>query len=198
MDTELLFRLALAALVIGLLAIRLYFRWMARKVEGRVTRFEGWPNMIFRFAIGAIGLTALLVQLVYPDALAWARLDLPAWARWVGVVVGAGGLALLAWTQAVLGENFSTTLHIREQHTLVMTGPYHWVRHPMYTSLYLIATAFFLLSANWLIGLGWLAGLTLVMITRVAREEAVMREKFGEAYQAYMRQTGRFLPRLGA
>jgi protein-S-isoprenylcysteine O-methyltransferase Ste14 len=68
----------------------------------------------------------------------------------------------------------------------------------MYTSFYLLVAAFFLLSANGLIGLAWFGGLTVVMVTRIAREEAVMQEKFGDAYRAYIHQTGRFLPRLGA
>lgn len=198
MANEALFRVILAALLIGIIVVRTYYRRLAEKSEGRVVQIEGRMNLLFRLTIGLTGMFVLLVQVVYPEALAWARLDLPEWARWVGGACGVGGLALLVWVHQTLRENFSGTLHIREQHTLVTGGPYRWVRHPMYTSFYLLVAAFFLLSANWFIGLGWLVGLSLVMITRIAREEAVMQEKFGEIYRAYMQQTGRFLPRLGA
>jgi len=96
-----------------------------------------------------------------------------------------------------LGENFSATLHVREQHTLVMEGPYCWVRHPLYSTMYVLLVAFILLSANWFIGLASTGGLTLVVASRVKREEMVMIEKFGDRYREYMSHTGRFLPRLG-
>ena len=66
----------------------------------------------------------------------------------------------------------------------------------MYTAFYGVVLSFFLLSANRLIGAIFLGGLTAVMISRVAREEHVMHEKFGPQYQAWAAQTGRFLPRL--
>ena len=56
--------------------------------------------------------------------------------------------------------------------------------------------AFFLVSANGFIGLFWLGPFTVLLVVRVPREEAVMREKFGDTYRAYERRTGRFLPRL--
>ena len=198
MDNEWLFRLILAALVIGIIIIRTYYRRLAGKTEGRVTQIEGRLNLLFRLVMGVAGLLMLLVQIIYPEALAGARLDLPGWARWLGVACGVGGLGMLLWVHEALRENFSGTLHIREQHTLITGGPYRWVRHPMYTSFYLLVAAFFLLSANGLIGLAWFGGLTLVMVTRIAREEAVIQEKFGDAYRAYIHQTGRFWPRLGA
>ena len=198
MANEGIFRLLLAALVLGIFGVRIYYRRRAAKTEGQVTQIEGRLNVLFRVTMALLGLGTLLVQIIYPEALAWARVDLPLWARWLGVAFAAGALALLVWVHEALRENFSGTLHIRAEHTLVTNGPYRWVRHPMYTSFYLLVAAFFLLSANGLIGLSWLIGLTLVMVTRIAREEAVMQAQFGPAYQTYMHQTGRFLPRLGA
>jgi protein-S-isoprenylcysteine O-methyltransferase Ste14 len=141
-------------------------------------------------------MTLLLAYMFRPGLLSWAALDLPAWAQWLGVAMGAASLLLIWWVQAALGSNFSTTLHLREEHTLVSHGPYRWVRHPMYTVLYLHLLAIFLLTQNWLIGGFFLSALTIIIATRLAKEEAVMIEKFGEEYQAYMLRSGRFLPRL--
>ena len=66
----------------------------------------------------------------------------------------------------------------------------------MYVVFYGLALAFFLLTANWFVGLAWFAVLTLVMLSRVRREEDVMMERFGDAYREYAARTGRFLPRL--
>jgi protein-S-isoprenylcysteine O-methyltransferase Ste14 len=54
----------------------------------------------------------------------------------------------------------------------------------------------FLMSANWFIGAGALIVIGTVSIVRTPIEEAQLIERFGEQYRAYMRRTGRFLPRL--
>jgi protein-S-isoprenylcysteine O-methyltransferase Ste14 len=64
----------------------------------------------------------------------------------------------------------------------------------MYSTLFVWALAYFLLSANWAIGLAWLA-LGVVAAALAPREEATLIAKFGETYRAYMQQTGRFLPK---
>jgi protein-S-isoprenylcysteine O-methyltransferase Ste14 len=194
MTEESIFRLILAAVIIGVFAIRIYYRRLAARNEGAVTEKEDRRNLLFRATIAILGILTLLAYLLAPELMAWAHLDLPAGARWVGAGLGAAAVALLFWVHTALRENFSGTLHVRDEHTLVTNGPYQWVRHPMYTSFYLLVGAFFLLSANWFIGAAWLLGLTSVMLTRVVHEETVMQEKFGDAYRAYMRRTGRFWP----
>src|SRR5262249_32384789 len=92
--------------------------------------------------------------------------------------------------------NFAPVLHEKKDQTLVMSGPYRRIRHPMYTAMYLITGSFFLLSGVWLIGVLYWGSLTIVLVTRVGPEEALMTEKFGDEYRAYLRRTGRFLPPL--
>ena len=88
----------------------------------------------------------LLAYMFSPQILSWARVDLPEWMQWVGVILGAASIPLILWVQRTLGSNFSTRLHVREEHTLVTDGPYRWVRHPMYTALYMNLIAVFLLT----------------------------------------------------
>ena len=66
----------------------------------------------------------------------------------------------------------------------------------MYTSLLVLVIAITLISANALIGLPMVLGLSVILINRVDREEAVMIEEFGDEYREYMKRTGRLLPRL--
>jgi len=89
---------------------------------------------------------------------------------------------------------FDTTLHVREGHTLVTHGPYGWVRHPMYTALFLFGAGTFILAANWLVGLPLIVGVSLVVLSRVKHEEAVLADQFGDEYRAHARRAGRFLP----
>lgn len=158
---------------------------------------ESWLNMVVRSILGLLLLAMLIGYIVYPQWMAWSALPLPEWLRWTGAGLTVLGLLLMLWTHHMLGENFSGTLHVREQYTLVVEGPYRWVRHPLYSTMYILLVAFFLLSANWFIGLASTVGLTLVVASRVKREELVMIEKFGDRYREYMNHTGRFLPRLG-
>ncbi|MBI3965362.1 MAG: isoprenylcysteine carboxylmethyltransferase family protein [Chloroflexi bacterium] len=103
----------------------------------------------------------------------------------------------LFWrTHRDLGANWSPTLEIGAQHTLVTRGVYGRIRHPMYASQALLALAQALLLPNWVAGLaGPLAFLARYLI-RVPREERMMLDHFGDAYRAYSAHTGRILPRL--
>lgn len=74
------------------------------------------------------------------------------------------------------------------------TGPYTRVRHPLYTAMFGVGTAFALVSANWcfvVLAVAMIAGL----VARVPREEQMMLEEFGEEYKAYVQRTGRFFPK---
>jgi protein-S-isoprenylcysteine O-methyltransferase Ste14 len=181
---------------VGFSVIRAYYHRLASLGMGKAEYVEGRMHVALRMLFGIPFMLTLVAYMVRPAILDWARLDLPVWAQWVGVFLGLASLPLIWWVQSALGSNFSTVLHVRDEHTLVTSGPYRWVRHPMYTVLYMNLTAAFLLTENWLIGAVFLLALSLIVFSRVDREELVMQEKFGEQYQTYMRQTGRFLPRL--
>jgi protein-S-isoprenylcysteine O-methyltransferase Ste14 len=144
--------------------------------------------------LGYIG--ALIVYVFFPSFLAWAAFSLPAWVRWIGAGITGAALLLLAWVQWSLGKDFSTTLHLRQDHLLVTEGPYRCVRHPMYTALFLLGVGFLLLTSNWAVGAPLIVALPILVAVRIGDEETLMIEQFGDEYRAYMQQTGRFLPRL--
>jgi protein-S-isoprenylcysteine O-methyltransferase Ste14 len=74
-------------------------------------------------------------------------------------------------------------------------GMFHLrVRHPMYSAFWLWAIAQALLLPNWIAGFAGLAGFAVLYFGRVAREERMMLETFGDSYRAYMARTGRVFP----
>lgn len=178
-------------------AIRMYYHRMAQKTAGSITCFEGRVNATLRALFGVPYIFLLFAYMFYPGLLAFAVVPLPETAQWVGAALSILVLPGILWVQRALGSNFSTTLHLRAEHTLVTWGPYRWVRHPMYTLFFIQAVGLLLLTRNLFIGGVYLLALTLIVATRTAREEAVMLDKFGEPYRNYMRSTGRFLPKLG-
>jgi protein-S-isoprenylcysteine O-methyltransferase Ste14 len=118
---------------------------------------------------------------------------------WIGGL-GAAILAFALWlfwrSHADLGRNWSPSLQLREEHQLVTAGVYRYIRHPMYASQWLWSVAQPLLLQNWIAGWGGLLLFLPLYVLRVPREEHMMLAQFGEAYRAYMRRTGRILPRL--
>ena len=77
---------------------------------------------------------------------------------WVGAVTFALSLWLFYRTHKELGRNWSVTLEICERHTLVTSGIYRRVRHPMYSAFWLWALAQALLLPNWIAGPSGLVG----------------------------------------
>ena len=178
--------------------VRAYHHRQAVTKGGKIEYKEKNLNAIWllRLVGGLVMLTAFGLHFVAPQWIAWADIPLPPGARWAGLALGCVNLPLLWWIEAALGKNFNTTLHLREGHTLVTGGPYRWVRHPMYTSLFVFTLAVLLASANWLIGLPGLIALTVIVVNRIDAEETLMIAQFGDEYRQYMQRTGRFLPRL--
>jgi protein-S-isoprenylcysteine O-methyltransferase Ste14 len=116
--------------------------------------------------------------------------------RWAGATVIALGVWYFSRTHAALAHNWTPMLEVREGNTLVTSGPYRLVRHPMYSSALVVAVGASLLSANWLVAAGTLLGPVVVFAGRLRDEERMMLDAFGDEYRAYMERTGRLLPRL--
>jgi protein-S-isoprenylcysteine O-methyltransferase Ste14 len=115
---------------------------------------------------------------------------------WLGTFVFAASLWLFYRTHKDLGRNWSVSLDIRESHTLITTGVYALVRHPMYSAFWLWAIAQALLLPNWVAGFAGIVGFGTLFFGRVGEEERLMCDAFGEEYRAYMRRTSRVLPGL--
>lgn len=189
------YRIAFMIILAAFIAIRGAFDRWALLARGSIVRSQAVWVTIVQIAGAGVGFGAILLYLFLPSAVAWAMLPLPSSARWLGVPIGCIALGLLVWAHIALGRNFSGTVLVRAEHHLITRGPYRYVRHPMYTALYLLAFALFLLSANGvltMLGFGYLTG---VIATRLSQEEQYLVDAFGEPYRAYMRSTGRFLPR---
>jgi protein-S-isoprenylcysteine O-methyltransferase Ste14 len=193
--SELFFHLVFVFVFTSFTLIRMVYHRRASVSRGQAEFREGRLHIALRLLVGIPFMLSLVAYIFAPRLFSWAEIDLPLWSRWIGVGLGLASLPLIVWVQQALGSNFSTVLHVRQEHSLVTSGPYRWVRHPMYTVLFIHLAGILLLTANWYIGGVPLAAFLLIVITRMKNEERTMLEKFGEAYQTYMQSTGRFLPR---
>jgi protein-S-isoprenylcysteine O-methyltransferase Ste14 len=198
MNDDQTFRAVLIAVVLVILPIGMYHRVKSQETREKLDRRqEGLFILATLRPLGAVFWLGLIAWMVNPDWMAWSSMSLPVWVRWTGVgaIAIAGGL--LGWTFQSLGKNLTDTVVTRQQHTLVLDGPYRWIRHPFYGSAALLMAAISLIAANWFL---FVTGVVLLclLIIRTRTEEENLVARFGDRYRRYMEQTGRFLPRIGA
>lgn len=179
----------------GLIAwyiIRYPFERKAKKIGVRKSLLDWRERALLGFAfLGLLVIPALYALTGFPASL--DRPFIPAIA-WLGLVPLAGALWLFRRSHADLGRNWSITLQVRDQHALVKTGVYRLIRHPMYSSFFLLGLAQMLLLPNWLAGISGVMGAAILFAFRVLREEQMMLESFGGEYRAYMTTTKRIIP----
>ncbi|HWL40445.1 MAG TPA: isoprenylcysteine carboxylmethyltransferase family protein [Gemmatimonadaceae bacterium] len=196
MSEEATLRVILGAGFLAVLSITLVHRlksWEAKEQLDR--RQEGLFVLAALRMVSLLLWVGLITLVVNPAWMAWSAVSVPAWLRWSGVPVLALGLALLTWALRRLGTNLTDTVVTRDVHTLVINGPYRWVRHPFYDAMGLVVVAFALIAASWFIALT-AALFVWLLVIRAPTEEAHLLARFGEEYSSYTRSTGRFLPRL--
>jgi protein-S-isoprenylcysteine O-methyltransferase Ste14 len=177
--------------------IGLYYRVRSLATREHLAREqEGLVILVGLRLCGILGWVVVIAYLIDPASVAWASLALPRSLRWLGGAISVLLVPpLLFWTFHSLGKNLTDTVVTRSNHTLVVHGPYRWVRHPFYDVVFLWGLALFLLVANWLfLLLGGAFAAFIVVRTRI--EEARLIERFGDEYRAYAERTGRFLPRF--
>jgi protein-S-isoprenylcysteine O-methyltransferase Ste14 len=115
--------------------------------------------------------------------------------RMPGLALTAVGVGTAIWARLSLGSNWSGMVTLKQDHQLVTTGLYRWIRHPIYTGILLamVGTA--------LIG-GQVRGCLATALALAAfyfksrREERFLHEEFGSSYEDHARRTGMFLPKL--
>jgi protein-S-isoprenylcysteine O-methyltransferase Ste14 len=135
----------------------------------------------------------------YPPSLyAWAG-GMPAFERLTATFYAKVQTDLLlqpVFAQMDPQRNWSASLVVRANHSLVDTGIYRSMRHPMYAAFWRCGIAQALLLHNWIAGFSYLASFVPMYVLRVPQEEQMMLDTFGDRYRAYMAQTGRIIPKI--
>jgi protein-S-isoprenylcysteine O-methyltransferase Ste14 len=152
-------------------------------------------------------LGAILYERV-PVVMGFLLLVLPRWLPLAlthrviseGPALALGALALVMagmlfayWARVHLGRNWSGEVMVKVGHTLITSGPYRWVRHPIYggMTLALVGTA---LATGAPYGFIGSALILFGFLIRLRLEEALMRETFPDEYDRYSRHTARLIP----
>jgi protein-S-isoprenylcysteine O-methyltransferase Ste14 len=185
-----------AGFVVGSL-VRGYY---TRRTRRRVRKWaESEPVDRILLTLASVGMLLPIIFLAAPW-LDFADYDLPLWVDRLtaaaGGVLFAAAVILLWRSHADLGRNWSWTVEIHENHALVTTGVYRFIRHPMYAAHLLWGIAQALLIHNWVAGPAFVVAFVPLFLYRAPREERMMLERFRNEYRLYMGNTGRIVPRL--
>lgn len=112
----------------------------------------------------------------------------------IGLVLGAVGMVLFTASAKWLGPSLTPFPKPRRRGSLVQSGPYALVRHPIYTGVLAMALGYALWRASWFT-LGYAALLFLFFDVKARREERWLRERYPD-YAAYQRRVRRLVPWL--
>jgi protein-S-isoprenylcysteine O-methyltransferase Ste14 len=161
----------------------------AARVESSASRF------------GKYALPIIVAVLLLWDFKGWLRgtvlderfVPAEAWIVWLGFALTVAGLLFTCWARIILGRNWSGVVQLKQDHELIVRGPYSIVRHPIYTGLLL---AFF--GSALAVG-RWRALLALLIVgisfwRKLRLEERWLCELFGDQYRAYMQRVKALVP----
>ncbi|HKT52309.1 MAG TPA: isoprenylcysteine carboxylmethyltransferase family protein [Candidatus Angelobacter sp.] len=178
------------ALWVGFYVLWLLWAIRIKKAERRESSLS---YLLHRVLVGA-GFLLIFFDLPWK----WLhRRMLPSseWLPLLGITVALAGFGLAIWARMHIGRNWSSAVVAKSEHELICSGPYRWVRHPIYSGLMLalLGTALVQDQVRGLIALllvyaGWKIKSRL--------EERMMVSTFGDQYTAYANSTGALFPRL--
>jgi protein-S-isoprenylcysteine O-methyltransferase Ste14 len=183
--------LSLALFAVGpVIAVLALLRRRAQPSPTR-SRISGW-----RWYVPSI---LLPVEWLLPPALIALRVGEieAAWLplRFAGLAIGLAGAVLLVWAAVRLGRFLMHEAAVRDDHALVVSGPYRLVRHPVYVGYLALLLGSGVASLNaWLLLL-WPVSL-LGIVIQAASEEQLLARRFGREYECYARRVGRLVPRF--
>jgi protein-S-isoprenylcysteine O-methyltransferase Ste14 len=172
-------------ILVGWVAFWLY--WLvasggAKAGRDRWTRFAGFRVAIVLIVLLLLRLRVLRGHAITRDPVLWV----------VGLAVFVLGLSLAVWARVYLGRNWGMPMSEKADPELVTTGPYHTVRHPIYSGMILgmVGTAI-AISVYWLIAAALLGA---YFIYSAVMEERYMSKEFPDTYPGYKRSTKMLIP----
>ena len=151
-------------------------------------------HVVLAGSLAGLAVWAVLHAVLGAEALGVWRL--PSYLTVVGWLLAFGGIVGIVVAQAQMGVSWRIGIEEEEQTALVTRGVYRYVRNPIYSALFVVLAGACLASpSGWSITACLLAGGGIWVQTR--REERHMLASHGEAYAAWAREVGRFVPGVG-
>jgi protein-S-isoprenylcysteine O-methyltransferase Ste14 len=146
-----------------------------------------------RLSIMCLVFTMLLTTRLRYGLLGWRFVPDSNVIRWTGVALTAAGLFFCVWARHHLGAYWSDKVVLKVDHQLIRSGPYAYLRHPIYSGV-LLGVAGTALAIGEERGAVALMVMTVNYWVKARREEKILAEKFGDSFAEYRRNTGFLVP----
>jgi protein-S-isoprenylcysteine O-methyltransferase Ste14 len=159
----------------------------------RSARAQSWKSNVLQRALGLLAFFVGFTRYFQLTPLTRRFLPSSSAVACVGIALTLVGLSFAVWARFFLGGNWSGIVTVKAHHTLVRSGPYALVRHPIYSGLLLalIGTAVVYNQVRCLLA----AALVLAMLLlKIRIEERFMSEQFGSAYRDYKQKVTALIP----
>jgi protein-S-isoprenylcysteine O-methyltransferase Ste14 len=114
----------------------------------------------------------------------------------VGVCMIVIGMIIRVYAINTLKQHFSYTVTQMENHELIETGLYKWIRHPGYLGQIIIFTGTAVSFSNWISALSMLVAISFGYLYRINTEERFLVAQMGKKYLDYQKRTKRLIPRV--
>ena len=164
-----------------------------RRARGGIARHadQGSIRVLWLVILGSVTLAVIASMLGMPPLPASRRAQTA-----LALSLMLSGMAV-RWIAIVsLGRFFTVDVAIHDQHALVDSGLYRYVRHPSYTGLLLAFAGLGVYFGNWLSLALATVPVTAALLSRIGKEEAALLEGLGAEYAAYCARTPRLVPGL--
>ena len=175
--------------------IAFYLYWVAhvRVAKANAERQSVAATLPYRALTLSGGVLLFLAYLPYPLGL--RVLPFGHITRDTGIAICYVGLGLAIWSRRTLGDNWSSTVNLKQGHELIERGPYRFVRHPIYSAILLMGLGTAVAFARLACFIG-LVPLFLGFWIKLLQEEALMTRQFPEEYPRYKARVRALVPFL--
>ena len=202
---ELLFRAIFSTLWLIFIANLTWVRYSAKGSTGeqsidQTARHERQLHIVALALFAPFWFGGIILYAILPGWIVFLSISLPDWFRLIMVGVAVLSIPFTLWGYRTLGKNWVHALEPskfqhRKGEALVTSGPYHYVRNPIYLGAFAFIVALALVAANWLILLPAIV-LIAIIYRQIEKEEAMLIDTFGDEYGEYMKRTPRIIPKF--
>jgi protein-S-isoprenylcysteine O-methyltransferase Ste14 len=170
--------------------------WLISALWARKTKVAEAPlPRMLHFLIGTFAILILAFHDRFPPSVDWQLWPRNEFTFWLGATVTLAGLGFAVWARIHLGRFWSGAITLKEGHRLIRSGPYQFVRNPIYTGI-LTGVAGTAIAIGKISGLVAVAMVLAVYSWKIRREERLLAAEFGGEYAAYCRDVPALVPFL--
>jgi protein-S-isoprenylcysteine O-methyltransferase Ste14 len=191
MDRESLYKMLFVLAFIAIMIIRLYYQSKILREKREIKVREDIIGLISGIIAALTTIIFGVEYIFFQGAFSFAYiLRYPDLIRLFGGILLVVGISLLGISHHHLGKSFHSLMVLKENHELIETGPYRFIRHPIYSAFLLSYFGGGLISSNWILTFVPMITYAIMVTIRMGKEEKILEEEFGQRYIDYEKRTG--------